>query len=53
VKTISRVASVALLVLGVASLASAAVPEIDPGSGLNALALLAGAVLVFRSSVKK
>jgi hypothetical protein len=55
VKTMSRVASVVLLVLGVAGLACAVpvAPEIDPGTGLNALTLLAGAVLVFRAGVKK
>jgi hypothetical protein len=38
-----------LLVLGVTGAAVAsAVPEIDPGTGMNALALLGGALLVIR-----
>jgi hypothetical protein len=28
-------------------------PEIDPGTGLNVLALLAGAAIVVRASLKK
>ncbi|HXS97802.1 MAG TPA: VPEID-CTERM sorting domain-containing protein [Candidatus Limnocylindrales bacterium] len=39
----------ALLVVGAASVASAAVPEIDPSTGMNAIALLAGALLIVRS----
>jgi hypothetical protein len=45
-----------LLMIGVASLAMADVvvaPEIDPGTAGSALALLSGAVLIFRSSRKK
>lgn len=41
-----------LVVLGVAASAGArviATPEIDPSSAVNALALLSGAVLLFRS----
>jgi hypothetical protein len=39
-----------LLVIGAASIASAtAVPEIDPGTGMNAIALLGGALLIVRS----
>ena len=51
----SRLLSAALLVLGAAALASAQtrVPEIDPGSGMNVLALLAGSVIVLRSRFKK
>jgi len=43
-----------LLVMGVAGIASAipSTPEIDPGSGVSALALLSGALLVFRSRRK-
>ena len=50
-----RLASVALLVVGAAALASAVarVPEIDPGSGMNVLALLAGAAIVVRAGFRK
>jgi len=48
-----RIASMALLVVGASALASAAVPEIDPGTGMNVLALLAGAAIVIRASLKK
>lgn len=47
-KVVSKLAGMMLLVVGVSSIASAAVPEIDPASGANALALLAGALLVIR-----
>ena len=51
---LTRIAAAALLLIGAAGLASAtAVPEIDPGTGMNALALLAGATLVIRASLKK
>jgi hypothetical protein len=43
-----------MLVLGVVGVASAVpVPEIDPGSGMSALALLSGAVLLFRGRRKQ
>jgi hypothetical protein len=45
-----------LLLVGVSGLAMAVptpVPEIDPGSAGSALALLSGAVLIFRSQRKK
>ena len=43
-----------LLGIGASGLALAsAVPEIDPGSGLSALAMLSGALLVFRSRNRK
>jgi hypothetical protein len=45
---VKRLIVVALLGLGSALLASAAVPEIDPGSGANALALVAAAILIVR-----
>jgi hypothetical protein len=40
----------ALLLIATAGIAGAtpAVPEIDPGSGMSALALLSGALLVLR-----
>ena len=39
---------VILLLIGIAGAATAAVPEIDPASGVNALALLAGALVLIR-----
>jgi hypothetical protein len=44
-----------LVFLGVSGVAGAVatVPEIDPGSAGSAIALLSGAVLIFRSSRKK
>jgi hypothetical protein len=46
--------TVLLVCVGVASVAAAgSVPEIDPGSGANALALLAAAVFVFRGRFRK
>jgi hypothetical protein len=42
-----------LLMLGAAGIASAAVvPEIDAGSGMSALVLLSGAVLLYRGRRK-
>ena len=52
----SRLATVALFVLGVAAMASAQnrpVPEVDPSAGINALTLLAGAAMVVRAAIKK
>lgn len=44
----------ALLLIGCAGVASAVpVPEIDPGSGMSALALLAGTLLVIRARRSK
>ncbi len=46
-----------MLVVGVSSVASAIqsahVPEIDPGSGMSALVLLSGAVMLFRGRRKQ
>jgi hypothetical protein len=45
-----------LLLIGAGALAVAApviAPEIDPGTAGSALALLSGAVLIFRSARKK
>jgi len=42
-----------LLLIGVGSVASAAVPEISPASAGSALALISGAVLVMRGRRKK
>lgn len=43
-----RFAGLALLGVGMTSVCFGALPEIDPASGANALALLAGALLVIR-----
>ena len=49
-----KVAGVALLGIGVSSAClAAAVPEIDPASGANALAMLAGALLIVRGRRRK
>jgi hypothetical protein len=51
-----RFSALALLVAGITGSASASfnlAPEIDPGMGFNALALLGGAVLVIRSARHK
>ena len=45
-----KIAALALLGIGTAGLCfGVSVPEIDAGSGANALALLAGALLIVRS----
>ena len=52
----TKVLGMFLLLVGVSGLAVATpviVPEIDPGSAGSALALLSGAVLMFRSRRKK
>jgi hypothetical protein len=52
----TKLAGMVLLLIGMAGLATAApviAPEIDPGVAGSALALLSGAVLIFRSSRKK
>jgi hypothetical protein len=46
-------AVVALLVVGAPSPLWASVPEIDPSSGLSALALIAGAVALIRGRRRK
>ena len=46
-----KVAGMALLTIGIASVCSAvaaAAPEIDPASGVNALAMLTGGLLIIR-----
>lgn len=49
----TKFAAFALLLIGTAGIASASsVPEIDPASGISALALLSGALLVLRSRRK-
>jgi hypothetical protein len=45
-----------LLLLGASALATAATvsaPEIDPGTGMSAIALVSGALLVIRSRHRK
>jgi hypothetical protein len=52
----TKVFGMFLLMVGVSGLGLAIsnpVPEIDPGSAGSALALLSGAVLIFRSHRKK
>jgi hypothetical protein len=46
--TLMKFTGMAILAIGVSSVCSAAVPEIDPATGGNALALLAGALLIMR-----
>jgi hypothetical protein len=47
---VKKVCGFSLLIVGLAgSLFATPVPEIDPASGANAVALLAGALLVIRS----
>ncbi len=51
----TRILSASLLLLAINGMAMAnvSVPEIDPGMAANAIALVSGAVMVFRSSRKK
>jgi hypothetical protein len=51
----TKIAGMMLLLTGVAgfAMASAAVPEIDPGTVAAPLALLSGAVLIIRARRKK
>lgn len=42
-----------LLLIGASVAASAAVPEISPASGVSAIALLSGALLMIRGRRKK
>ena len=53
--TAVKFTALTLLIAGISSGAMAAVPvpEIDPGLGLNALALLGGAILIIRSARRK
>lgn len=51
--TILKVSGIALIGIGLAgSCFATAIPEIDPATGANALALVAGALLVIRSRRK-
>ena len=47
-----KLVTLVLFGIGASVVASAAEPEIDPGSGANALALIAAAVIVFRGRRK-
>jgi hypothetical protein len=53
---LKKLIAIALFCVGASVLAAAqaagAAPEIDPGSGANALALIAGALLVIRGRRK-
>jgi hypothetical protein len=50
---VTRIIGMMLLLVGISGLAiGAPVPEIDPGSGASALALLSGALLVVRARRK-
>ena len=49
----TKIVGMMLLVIGVSGVAMAGVPEIDPSSGVNALALLSGAFLVIAYRRKK
>ena len=48
-----KIAGAALVAIGMSSVGLAAVPEIDPASGANALALLTGALLIIRGRRRK
>ncbi len=51
----SKLVAVALFVVGfsVALSALPSSPEVDPASGANALALIAGGLVILRSRIKK
>ena len=53
-RTIMKVGGMALIAIGVAGacLATPAVPEIDAATGANAVALVAGALMILRSRRK-
>jgi hypothetical protein len=50
---LTKLLTLVLLGIGVSAVAMATVPEIDPGSGINAIALLGGGLLLIRSRRKK
>ena len=53
-KSVQKLIGMILLVIGSASVATAAkVPEIDPTSGVSALALIAGVLLIIRGRRKQ
>jgi len=47
-----KIVGLLLLVVGMSGAAMATVPEIDASSGINALALLSGTLLIIRSRRK-
>jgi len=47
-QTITKIAGLTLLGIGMSSVCLAVTPEIDPAAGGSALALLAGAMLMIR-----
>jgi uncharacterized protein (TIGR03382 family) len=49
----TRAAGLALIVSGMASVACAAVPEVDPASASSALALVVGAALLARDKFRR
>ncbi len=52
----SKLAGLTLLLVGVAGVMSAVpppIPEIDPSSGVSAVAMIAGALLIVRGRRKK
>jgi hypothetical protein len=48
-----KLAGMALLVVGASGALMADVPEIDPASGANAIALLTGALLIVRGRKRR
>jgi hypothetical protein len=52
---LKRIFAATFLCVGVAAVANAAFlsPEIDPGSGVNALALISAAVIIYRGRRRK
>jgi hypothetical protein len=50
---VNKILGLTLLIIGCAGVALASVPEIDPGSAVNALALVSGALLIMRGRRKK
>jgi len=52
-KKVTRILGLTLLLMGASGAVFAAItPEIDPASGVSAIALLAGAVLIIRARRK-
>ena len=55
-KVVLKLSGLALLIVGITGNAGATffiAPEIDPAMGINALALLGGAILVIRSARRR
>ena len=48
-----KIVGLMLLVVGMAGAAMASVPEIDAGSGISALTLLSGILLIIKSRKRK